>query len=54
MSRTLLLVVAAVGISPAVLLAFVNLMVTVGSRFFRPISLSARLYRPEPPVQGYG
>jgi len=49
MTRTFLLTVAAIGISPAVLLALGNLLLDFVSIFIRPISFSIRLFRPGHP-----
>ena len=44
MTRTLFLSLAILGVAPAVLLALVNLVVDVASRFFRPVSFSFRTF----------
>jgi hypothetical protein len=44
MTRALFLVIAALGVAPAVLLALVNLVAAIVPRFFRPISVSLRLF----------
>ena len=46
MTRTLLLTIALIGITPAVLLAAGNLLAEIGSVFVRPFSMSFRLYLP--------
>ncbi len=46
MTRTLFLVIAILGVTPALLLALANLVATVVPRFFRPISISLRLFGP--------
>src|ERR1700730_2767539 len=45
MTRTLILTVATIGISPAVLLAFGNLVGDLAAVAYRPVSLSFRVYR---------
>jgi hypothetical protein len=42
--KLLLLIFASIGITPAVLWSFVSLLTSAFSVFFRPLSLSFRLY----------
>ncbi len=46
MTRTLFLVIAVLGVAPALLLALANLVAAFVPRFFRPISVSLRLFGP--------